>query len=208
MLVPVIPLAEENDPVDASSLVVGHVKRPIGPLAHANGAMLRGCRERASGSGEAVSECHRGTRRPSVATERNELHLESLVRLRRAIEAAVERDEQATAVAPRELVAAVEQHSVRRPVRAEGAERLIITCAIDPLRTGHAVAIPTVLGREHLLVLGDRVEVAVWPAVVASSEHARELLGGKVRTLILRIELRPVLEEHVPALLHGVQLAI
>src|SRR5690349_8867377 len=150
LVVVLLSLADENDPVDAPSLVVGHIKRPIRPLAHADRAMLRGRRQRSSGSGEAVSECHRGTGRSSVATEWNELHLEAFVRLRRAIEAAMERDEEAATIATRELFAGVEHHSIRRPVRAESSERLIITCTIDSLWARHPMTVAAILRREHL----------------------------------------------------------
>jgi len=105
----------------------------------------------AHSTGEAIGKCLRGTRRPSVAPKRHELHLEALVRLGRAIEAAMERDEHSAAVARGELSAGVEQHSIGGPVCAEGGEWLIITCTINPLWTRHSVTVATVLGREDLL---------------------------------------------------------
>ena len=57
-------------------------------------------------------------------------------------------------------------------------------------------------------MLPDRVEITVRPAIIAPLGDDRELLGGHVRAFILRVELGPVLEQHVAPLLHRIKLPI
>ena len=170
--------------------------------------MLGRRRQWARRSRKTVRKCLSGARRLAVSAEGHELDLEPLVRLRSAIETPMKSDERPAAESRRKLRPVVEEHPVRRPMRTERQERLIEAGAVDTLRTADAMSIATVLGGEHFLVLGDRVEIAIRPAVVAAACHAHELLRGKVCALILRVELRPVLEEHVPALLYRVESAV
>src|SRR5579862_4015197 len=94
------------------------------------------------------------------AFHRQERHVESGLRQRRAIPRSVERDERAVLVLRRKLRARVEQQAVRRPVTREGIDRLLLALAAVVL-----LAIAAVLRAIDLLVLGVRV-VAIWPAVV------------------------------------------
>ena len=96
----------------------------------------------------------------SLSVGVDEDHLEAFVRQRRAVEAAVECDECAVPIVRWELIPFVEMHPVRRPVRAEGHERLVESCTVDSLQTAHTPAVTSVLRRENLLLLEHRVEIS------------------------------------------------
>src|SRR3954471_7090177 len=108
--------------------------------------MLRRRRKRSARARTPIREGLRRTGRRPGPSEGDELYLEALVRLGRAIEAAVECDEHTAAIPARELIARVEQHAVGRPVPPERQQRLIEARAIDPLRPAHAMPVATVLG--------------------------------------------------------------
>src|SRR5687767_13361959 len=101
--------------------------------------------------------------------------------------------------------------SVRRPVRAEIRERLIVARAVDSLRPARELPVATVFRCQHLSVPGDSggiVEVAVRPSVVAAPRDSYEFLRREYGVLFYGEELRPVLEQHVSSMLNAVQLAV
>ena len=75
--------------------------------------MLRRRRQWAGGPRKSIGERFRAARRQAIPAEGHELDLEALVRLGRAIEAAVKSHEGAAAVSCRELLPLVKKHPVR-----------------------------------------------------------------------------------------------
>src|SRR5688500_2518097 len=209
----------EHDPVDPSSTVVRDVERAVRPFRHSHRAVQRRRRQRSRGAREAIGERLPLARRTPVRIHGNERDLIALVRERRAVEAAVEGDEGAAMVPLRELVARVEVQSVRRPVRTEVHERHVVARAVDvvgPAADDRPVS--AVLRREDLPAEGrirrrlradlGVVEVAVRPPGVAPAAEVHELLRRKYRIVLLRVELRPVLEELVASVRYAIELAI
>src|SRR5688572_17962365 len=163
--------------------------------------------------GESVGEDLRAARRTSLVPERDELDLKAFVRQRRAIEAAMERDEVATAEPLGELLPCVEVHSVRRPMRAERDERLVEARAVDPLAIGHPLAlhllsVAAVLRRQHLSLLEDGIVIAIGPPVVAAAPNLNELLRRQHGVFLDGKELWPVLEQHVTPVLDSIELVV
>src|SRR4051812_44561460 len=114
----VVPIAitDKQDAIDPSALIVGNIQRAIGAYCDTHRPMFRRRRQRTGRAGETIGERLGATGRHPISTEGNELYLETLVRLRRSIESAVEGHERAATIALRELLPIVEEHSIRGPV--------------------------------------------------------------------------------------------
>src|SRR6476620_8481082 len=116
MIIVVVASAGVHDAPYPSTLVIRDVERAVGPDGDADWPVLRGGWQWATRAGKAIGEGLGGARRVTMTCHRLEHHLEAFVGKRRAIEAAVEGDEDAVAIATRELLAVVECHAVGRPV--------------------------------------------------------------------------------------------
>src|SRR3989442_7788350 len=133
----------------------------------ADGAVLRA---RAVLVPEAVGE-RLGRPQGLPVLERDERDAVALLRQRRPVPRAVERDERAAAVAGGGLRARVEHESIWRPVRGECDGRLVLVSATIDLPP-----VAAVLRREHEATQLD-VVIAVGPAEVVAFVQREQLLG-------------------------------
>ncbi len=151
------------------------------------------------GAGEAVGEHDERTRWLAVV-ERLEHDIVAFLRKRRPVPRAMEGDEGAALVGVRELHAVVYLEIVGRPVRRKPRDWTAL------LRTGAdgLAAIAAVLrGKDQLPLVG--VEIAFRPAVIRALIQLQQLFGGLVGALLWPVQVRPVLRELVPAMLHDVE---
>src|SRR3982751_411983 len=113
----------------------------------------------------------------------------------------MEADERAVPVVAPELRSREESQPIGSPVRREECLGFSLRRAVAQL-----LAIAAVLRRLHQLPL-DVVVVAIRPSVIAALVDLQQLLGGKILSLLRRVEFGPILEELIAAVLGRVQLA-
>src|SRR5207245_8101099 len=152
-----------EDAPEAALLRIGDVHRPVGAEGQPGRAVLRvlGDRELFDAR-EARREHLVRAARHALVVEGYEGHVVALLRLRRAVPGAVERDEGTAPVLRRELLSGIERHLQRRPVRGEGDEGFGVLA-----RLGALEVVAAVLGRDHARLL-DGVVIGVRPAVVGA----------------------------------------
>src|SRR6478672_12930425 len=106
----------------------------------------------------------------------------------------MEGDEGTSLVSLRELRALVNFEIVWRPVRGKRRDGRLEFCAVISL----FAAIAAIFWRQHKLLLGG-VEITFRPAVVAAVFQHQHALRGKLRTLLRRVEFRPILVQLITA---------
>src|SRR6478672_11284504 len=114
----------------------------------------------------------------------------------------MEGDEGASLVSLRKLRSLVDLEIVGRPVRWKRRDGRLEFCAV----IGLLAAIAAIFRRQHKLLLGG-VEITFRPAVVAALLEDQHALCGKLKTLLRRIELGPILVQLIAAVLGDVKVA-
>src|ERR1700692_2859795 len=109
----------------------------------------------------------------------------------------MEGNEGTTVIAARELCVVVDLHVIRRPVRWKERDGRLLLRA-DPALP----AIAPVFGSQHELLLVV-VEIAFRPAEIVTLMLHYQLFRRQVLALVRRIEVGPVFEELVAAMLGG-----